>query len=164
MALIGVLLLSTGVSSRLGLPVLTSSALCGLLVTLLSAEPETVRQKMVVPTERPVVLVMMMVIGTQLDLSFALTVPLVAVVLLRLVGKLGAGVVMAPLGARSYKSGLGLLGFGGVATAIAAQNALFWPSAAKLFFAAAATHALVGDVSSALGLRLLVGRRPEEPA
>ncbi len=160
-ALIGVLLLSTGVSSRLGLPVLTGSALCGALMTLLSEQPETLQEEMMQPTERPVVLVLLIVIGTQLELSLSLVLPLCAAVLLRVIGKLTAGAVMAPLGSRSFGSGLGLLGFGGVPAALAAQLALSWPGVAKLIFAVAASFALVGDITAPLGLRWLIGRRTE---
>ena len=161
--LIGVGLLATGISIRLGLPGIAVTFLLGATISATTGGHDRL-DELAAQTERPAVTLLLLLIGTQIVGTHELWMVAAAAVALRLAGKLIAGPALGWLGEGGSGAGVGLLGFGGFALVLAAQIALLYRGrTGALVLAVAAAMALAGDLAGPLGLRLLLERRGEIP-
>jgi hypothetical protein len=154
--LTGLTLLGAGVATRLGLPAIVVGFLIGAGITAGTREHQLL-DEIYAQTKQPVVLLLLMLVGTRLTLDGSIPV-VVAVLALRFAAKLATGPL---LGGGGAGAGVGLFGFGGMAVAVAAQVELLYGRAAGPVLTVAAVLAIVGDVLGSIGLRALLKRAGE---
>jgi hypothetical protein len=160
MVLLGVTLLGAGVASRLGLPELGVSCVAGVVVAQTAGG--RFLAGIVSSTERRVTILLLVLVGASLVPGTEAFVVAGLALGLRLVGKVLVGPLIAPLiGARS-DAGLGLLGYGGLALATAAQISLLYGGrTGGLILMAAAVQSVVCDVLGPVALKGVLGRHGE---
>ena len=162
-ALIGLVLIAAGVSSLLGLPGVSVAFFAGIGVSRLPRGRRFVAHVVGI-TERPVVLLLMLMAGLQLSYSPSAWLAAVFVLVLRFGIRLAVGPLLGPLLGTGPDVGLGLLASGGVTLAIAAQiELLFGGFIGQTALWTAAVLMVVSDLVSPRLLRLLLTRRGEVP-
>jgi len=166
--LLGTALVGVGLSMRLGLGALTVLFLVGSVISLVSHRHSELR-KLLAPTERPLMLPVLLLGGASLNLSHAIQpwVALIAVVLLvRISTKLGSGylvslAVPAPR-RRPLATGAGLLASGTLAMSIGSYCFLqLEQTLGDLVLICAALTILIGELASPLGIRRALVRAGE---
>jgi hypothetical protein len=159
--LIGVMLLGSGLASRLGLPAMTVGFFIGATISATTADLPLF-DEIGAQTERPVAILLLILVGVRLAPVDGVVLIALAAVTLRLIAKLAAGPLLALLGVGGVGVGAGLLGFGGLALAAGAQIELLYDGReGALVLAVAAALAVVGDLTGPLALRALLTRRGE---
>jgi hypothetical protein len=160
LVLLGMLFLGAGAAERLGVPEMAVGLIAGIVVCRTGGV--RVLQRVVASTKRPVTLLLLVLVGSRLAPSNATVVVALSALGLRLLGKMAVGPLLGVLGAGGLDAGLGLLGYGGLALAGAAQVDLLYRGAVgPLVLLAAAADGVAGDVLGPLGIRLVLGRRRE---
>lgn len=158
--LIGILFLGAGTAARLGLPEVVVGTLAGFAVA--SAAGGRLLVRVVSTTERPVTLLLLVLIGARLAPSEPASAIALLALGLRLSGKILSGPVVGALGGASMDAGMGLLGYGGLALASATQlDLLYGGSTGAWVLMAAAAHAIVGDILGPVGTAVLLRRHGE---
>jgi hypothetical protein len=159
--LIGVMLLGSGLATRLGLPAMTVGFLTGATISATTLGYDLFDQ-IAVQTERPVAIVLLLIVGVRLAPVDGVAFIALAAVTLRLITKLAVGPLIGPPYLGGVGGGAGLLGFGGLALATGAQIDLLYDGRdGALVLAVSAALAVVGDLTGPLALRALLTRRGE---
>lgn len=170
--LLGTSMLAIGLSTRLGLSPLTTLFVMGVVISLTSRHRHEITS-MVGPTERAVLLPLLMMAGARIDVAASPHLPWVIAIAVagRVAGKLLAGasarMFLAEARAASPALGLSLLSTGGLAMSIGVVYALRFPGAvgnAVLTTAAAVT--VFGEFVGPSSLRRLLrdaGELADEP-
>ncbi|MFT3773563.1 MAG: cation:proton antiporter [Minicystis sp.] len=165
--ILGVALLAVGVSSRLGLSVISAMFALGLTLALLS--PHRVElSAMLEPTERPVMLPALLLAGAHVDVRAAPWVPFVVAIAVgaRVLAKglVGAGLVAGAPEARraGLRLGVGLLPAGALSMSIGLAFALrFRGPVGEAVLVAAAAMTLLGELIGPASLRAALARAGE---
>ncbi len=164
--LLGTVFLSVGIALRLGLATLTAAFVFGVTLRLLSSHRRAIRV-LVAPTERPVLLPMLLVAGARLDVAPLFSQPRIlwaigAALLARIVAKCVVGMFVR-VGGKSHPSfGAGLLSSGALSIACGLFVALRAPGIvgdAVLLFATFV--ALVGEILAPFAARRALERAGE---
>lgn len=149
-ALVGFLMLGTGMALQLNMPIVSVGVLMGLGIGWFSPHADAL-DTMVAKTERPAMVLLLLLLGTQLTLSQQVFVVALALVALRFVANaLSGALVMLRQG---LGMGTGVLGGGEAATLILAAAALVRPSSETAVLLAA--HGLSLVLGDLLGAPLL---------
>ncbi len=164
--LLGTVLLTVGIALRLGLATLTAGFIFGITLRALSSHRRAIRV-LVAPTERPVLLPMLLVAGARIDVAPLFVRPKIlwvvgAAILARVVAKVVVGFFVRE-GGRSHPSfGAGLLSSGALSLACGLFVALRAPGIvgdSVLLFAALV--ALVGEILAPFAARHALDRAGE---
>lgn len=165
-ALFGACALGTGLASSLGLAPVAVTAVAGAGIGFLSPWADDL-EELTRSTERPAVLVLLLLGGASITGSFAPILAGGVAALLRVPAKLAAGAASGQLlrGAGSTPVlGAGLLGAGGVAFAVSVAMAHQLPAAlGEPVLAGAVCMALLGDFLGSPLLRRLLDRTGQLP-
>jgi hypothetical protein len=164
-ALFGVCGLGAGLSGSLGLSAVTVTALCGAIVGLASPYADAL-DELTRSTERPAVLVLLLLGGASLHPGWTALALGGAAAVLRALAKLLGGALSSPLlppGARRAGWGAGLLGAGGIAFAVAVALASQLGPSGQVLLSGAVVMALLGDFLGSPLLRALLTRAGELP-
>jgi Kef-type K+ transport system membrane component KefB len=166
--LLGTALVGIGVSMRLGLGALTVLFLAGSVISRVSHRHSELR-KLLAPTERPLMLPVLLLAGA--SLNFTQTTPaslvLIAVVLLvRVSTKLGSGYLVSLAvpaeRRRSLSTGAGLLSSGTLAMSIGSYCFLqLEQKLGDLVLICASLTILLGELASPLGIKRALRRAGE---
>jgi len=146
-ALFGVCALGAGLAASLALAPVSVAAAAGAVVGLLSPHADQF-DELTRSTERPAVLVLLLLGGASLHGAWSVLALGAAVAVLRVLAKLGGGLTVArllPKAVRRRDLGAGLLGAGGVAFAVAVALAQDLGPSGDLVLASAVAMALLGD-------------------
>jgi hypothetical protein len=159
--LIGLALIAAGVSGLLALPAISVAFFAGMAISAVSRNAPFLR-RVGQATERPVVLMLLLMAGLSLSFSPSAWLAAVLVLVLRLVIRVAIGPLLAPLLGAGPGLGFGLLGAGGATLAIAVQVELLvggfigqtalWTAVLLMIF---------GDLIGPRFLRLLLKRQGE---
>ena len=122
--LLGSVILVTGLAGRLGVPEIAVGLVAGLALPM--AVPLRLLARVVSTTERPITVLLLVLIGAQLAPTGPIVVIAAAALALRIVGKVAVGAWLPRSGAGRFGAGLGLLGHDGLALAAAAQIELLY--------------------------------------
>lgn len=166
-ALFGACALASGLSASLGLSALAVCTAAGACVGCFSPHADAL-ERLTRPTERPVVLALLVLGGASLSGGWWLALVGAAAALLRGVAKVVGGALITPVlppAARRVDFGAGLLGAGGVAFAVAITLAQGLGNEGRdAILASAVAMMLLGDWVGTSLLRRVVDRAGELPA
>jgi hypothetical protein len=164
-ALIGTVLLGVGAAARFGLCTLFVTFVMGLALSAASPGRNALR-KIVIPTDRAVLLPVLLLAGARLDPDRVLEdrrlLALVArVLLVRIVGKVVSGLLVRSSSAAAHAAGpwfgIVMLSSGPITTACGFVFALRFPGPiGDTLLVCAALSALVGELVSTLSLKALL--------
>lgn len=165
-AMFGACALASGLSASLGLSSIAVTTLAGVCVGGFSRHADAL-EALTRATERPVVLTLLVLGGASLTGGIWLAVVGLATAAVRLLGKMvggGLASVVLPKAARRADFGLGLLGSGGVAFAVAMTLAQGLGTERRdAILASAVAMALLGDGVGTALLRRVLARARELP-
>lgn len=163
-ALLGFTALGTGLSLRLGVSTLAVLALFGAALGLSSRHAGAL-ERMTAETERPLMQVLLLLLGAQLALDPHWMAVGLLFATLRMSAKVAGGQLLrlAPGGARSPWLGAGLFHCGGVAAAMAIAWAAAFPESGQAALWAFTASSLAGDLIGSRSLKLLLKQSGELP-
>ncbi|MFN7131722.1 MAG: hypothetical protein ACK4N5_06545, partial [Myxococcales bacterium] len=169
-AVLGFAALGTGLSVRLGISALTVTTLMGVALGWFCRHAEPIA-RMTEGTERPIVQVLLVLIGAQLELDPTTVLVAIGITLLRAVAKLGAGASLWALRLPSARGspwlGVGLLHSGGVVTVMVLSFALALKGPeVQLILWTFVLFSLAGDLMGSPALKSLLawhGQLPSGP-
>jgi len=160
-AVLGFSALGTGLAMQLGLSSLAVAGIWGAALGLVHPAADAL-DKLTEPTERPIVQVLLLLVGARLELDGRAIVLAIFFVALRLAAKLVGGTVLrllAPRGAARW-IGAGLLPSGGMAGVMALSLVPIFDGESLVLWSFAISS-LVGDLVGSRTLRALLARAGE---
>jgi hypothetical protein len=161
--LIGTALIGAGIAGLLGLSGVTVAFVAGVAIASITRGSEFL-QRVGDRTERPVVLLLMLMAGLSLGYSPSAWLAAVLVFGLRVLARIAVGLFLGPWLGVSPLMGLGMLGAGGPSLAIAVQiELLFGGLVGEAALWTAALLMIGGDLAGPRSLRLLLRARGEIP-
>jgi hypothetical protein len=161
--LLGSVVLVTGLAGRVGVPEIVVGLVAGLALPM--TVPLRLLAQVVSMTERPVTVLLLVLIGAQLAPTGPIVAIAAAALVLRIFGKVVAGAWLPRSGAGRFGAGLGLLGHDGLALAAAAQiELLYGGTVGEAVLVAVALQAVAGDLLGPLGALVALKRSAPEPA